>query len=279
MLAEVSDLTSIDLSLVDTVVHDLVSLGADSSQLMLVGAHCRNLWGQALGDPSPMVNTYDVDVGIAVSSMEQWSALTSRLSKMPGTSSGIAFEVAGFHVDVMPFGGAVERPRGTVAPPTRLDDPFSVLGFEAAFRSGVTLTLPSGSADIKLPTPEGYTLLKIAAFHDRQLWGETKDAQDLAVIRNWYLTSDALEERLYEDENLLPLLVDAGADPRVALMSLWGQNCAGLLLAEDGTALLRQWSDCRSRLLSVWGGEQPGRDWSQQVTVWLDAFDGGLRRP
>lgn len=275
MLADGADLGRVDLSLVDRVVEDLIASGADASGLMLVGAHCRNLWAQALGDASLMVHTHDVDIGIAVSSMEEWSAVTSRLAKAPGSSSGIAFTVAGVPVDVMPFGRDVENPVGTVAPPARPDDPFSVLGFESVFRSGVAVALPCGGV-LTLPTPEGYAVLKIAAFHDRLAWSEVKDAQDLAVVRQWYLGSAALTERLYGDD-LLAILTAEGVDPPMALMRLWGQVSAGLLSGEESAALLEQWSACVAPLKSVWARERPGRRWREQVDGWVDAFDRGLR--
>lgn len=275
MLAETADLGRVDLSVVDRVVEDLLDRGADISRLMLVGAHCRNVWAQALGDSSPMVHTHDVDLGIAVSSMQQWSDLTSQLPKVRGSSSGIAFTVAGMHVDVMPFGHEVERPAGTVTPPPRPDEPFSVLGFESVFRSGVKVALPLGK-DLTLPTPEGFALLKIAALHDRLAWNQLKDAQDLAVVRRWYLGSTYLADRLY-DEDLLPVLLAEGVDPSLALMRLWGQVCAALLGVEERRILLDQWSVCVSPLERVWAAEKRDRVWRAQAVALVEAFDRGIR--
>lgn len=274
MLARSADFARVDLSLVDRVVDDLVAHGADPSTLMLVGAHCRNVWAQALADGSPMVSTHDVDIGIAVSSMEQWSAVTAGLPKVPRTSSGIAFTVAGVHVDVMPFGRDVEHPLGTVAPPSRVGDPFSVLGFDHVFRNCLPIVLPCGKT-VKIPTPEGFGLLKLAAFHDRLAWRELKDAQDLAIVRRWYLESTEVVARLYEPD-LLEVLVEEDVDPARASMRLWGRVTVELM-AEESNLLLEQWEACKDALADVWAGERHGKDWRRTVEGWVAAFDRGMR--
>ncbi|WP_300643746.1 hypothetical protein [Nocardioides sp.] len=178
MLAETADLGRVDLSVVDRVVEDLLDRGADISRLMLVGAHCRNVWAKALGDSSPMVHTHD--------------------------------------------------------------------------------------------------LLKIAALHDRLAWNQLKDAQDLAVVRRWYLGSTYLADRLY-DEDLLPVLLAEGVDPSLALMRLWGQVCAALLGVEERRILLDQWSVCVSPLERVWAAEKRDRVWRAQAVALVEAFDRGIR--
>jgi predicted nucleotidyltransferase len=126
------------------------------------------------------------------------------------------------------------------------------------------------------PMVHTHDLLKIAALHDRLAWNQLKDAQDLAVVRRWYLGSTYLADRLY-DEDLLPVLLAEGVDPSLALMRLWGQVCAALLGVEERRILLDQWSVCVSPLERVWAAEKRDRVWRAQAVALVEAFDRGIR--
>ena len=248
MLAEGADLGRMNLSVVASVVDELVDRDADLTRLLLVGAHCRNLWAQALGRQDVLAATHDLDLGIAVDTMTEWTTLTRDLPTVTSAQSGIAFNVAGLHVDLMPFGSAVERPTRSVFPPIFLGDPFSVLGFEDVFTAGVSLPLASGSGTLRMPTPEGLAVLKVAAFHDRHPL-ITKDAQDLALVLRWYVDSALVRDYVYAFEH--DLLEEAGWLPDVAAAALLGRTMRRLLSADSLPMLLNQWEVSRGAAREV----------------------------
>lgn len=83
---------------------------------MIVGAWCRDLWHNALGHDFATTMTHDLDLAITVESYEDFKAIAANFP--PAGHSGIRFEIAGYPVDIIPFGD-VENPTGIAQPPTR----------------------------------------------------------------------------------------------------------------------------------------------------------------
>jgi hypothetical protein len=86
----VLDLTRADpslLHLVDEVVTELLAKSTllGSSQVMLVGAHCRDILQSAFGHEFSLRVTSDIDLGLAVANWAAYDELTTRL---PVTSVG-----------------------------------------------------------------------------------------------------------------------------------------------------------------------------------------------
>lgn len=273
MLAEHGDLARADLTLVDRVMRELLANeGHDPARFMLVGAQCRDVWNSALGDAGIATATHDVDIGLAIRTMEEFEGVVEDLE--PSGQTGITYAVDGLSVDLMPFGDGVESPPGTVEPPQRVGDPFSVLGFGDAFAAAVDLPLPSGPA-IKLATPEGLTALKVAAWHDRLAWHELKDGGDLAVVLRWYTSSSAVRDHLYE-EDPPRLLEQAAWVPEVAAAQLWGEQTVRILNEPTRSSLLALWRAAGHRLPEEIARSRLSPHSGELIAQMIEAFDRGL---
>jgi predicted nucleotidyltransferase len=197
------------LHLADVVVTELLKkstlLGAD--EVMVIGAHCRDILQSALGHKFSLRVTTDIDLGLAVAN---WAAYDELAGKLPATGdTGIRFQVAHATADLMPF-GAVEDPPGTVTPARK--EPISVWGFTEVFEAALPLSLPHAGT-IRMPTPAGYGALKLAAWLDRSAWGEYKDASDIASVIYWYSRSP--EVTTYAYETSLRSLSDGRNHPKI----------------------------------------------------------------
>lgn len=208
----------------------------DPDQVMLVGAWCRDTLHAALGHDFETAATRDVDLALALSGWETFELLSNAFPRAGDT--GLAFGIAGLTVDLLPFGD-IEAPRGIVVPPTRVDE-VSVWGFAEIFRSSMPLAL-NPSLAIRCPTVAGYTAAKLAAWLDRSQWGETKDANDLALAVHWYAESRQVEGRLYDVPEGQQLLVAEEADVPCAAARLLGRDVSNLLGRELQSELVGRW--------------------------------------
>ncbi|MCY7400061.1 MAG: hypothetical protein LH477_03705 [Nocardioides sp.] len=66
----------------------LASARVEASDLMVVGAQCRNIWSVALGSPDAVRRTHDLDLGIAVRGMAAYDELVEGLEPAGDTGSG-----------------------------------------------------------------------------------------------------------------------------------------------------------------------------------------------
>ena len=122
---------------------------------MLIGAEARDILHAELGHSFPNRATKDVDLAFAIPDWSTYERLVAGLEVIPDT--GIAFRVAGMHVDFMAF-GSVESPKGTIVPPFRRSDPLDVFGmsevYESARRASFTPAPPACSSPASSgPTP------------------------------------------------------------------------------------------------------------------------------
>jgi predicted nucleotidyltransferase len=214
---------------------------------MVVGASCRDILQSALGHEFALRATADIDLGLAVASWAAYDELTGNLPVVGGT--GIRYRVAGAPADLMPF-GAVEDPTGEVTPAAR-NEPMSVWGFAEVFDAALPLALPDGNA-IRIPTVAGYAALKLAAWLDRSIYGEYKDASDLATAVYWYTASPTVGTLLYETDHGQEILLREGADDSSAAARVLGQDIADILGRTRLSELARRWSETRDDLLYTW---------------------------
>ncbi len=192
------DFARLDHRLLDDVaeaVHQLVSrAGVDPAGIMLVGARCRDAIHSALGRTTPTRQTDDLDLAIAIASWQQFERIGETFPSI--RDNDIAYRIADLPVDIVPFGTVAEDPRGLTRLAPREED-LVVFGFREVFDRAASLELASGES-IRLPQPEGYTLLKVRAWADRS--PDDKDAKDLAVALDWYAESNDVLDRLYGDD-------------------------------------------------------------------------------
>lgn len=210
--------------------------GLDPDRVMLVGAWCRDTLHAALGHDFETRATRDVDIALALSGWDLYEQLAEAFPAASDT--GVTFRIAGLVVDLLPF-GEVEDPEGEVLPPTR-EDTISVWGFTEIFNAARPLPI-TPSLSIRCPTVPGYTAAKLAAWLDRSVWGESKDANDLALCVHWYQESVAVQDRLYESARGQGILIAEGADFPLAAARLLGLDVADLIGPERLSELLGRW--------------------------------------
>jgi len=165
------------LLLPDAVVTGLLRQTSSlrAQDIMIVGAHCRDILRSASGQDSGLRTTEDVDFGLALADWAAYDELTRGLE--PAGNTGIRYQIADVPTDLMPFGD-LENPSGTVTPARR--EPISVWGFSEIFHASRPLPLPNAGT-IRIPTIAGYAALKLVAWLDRSAWGTYKDASDIAA--------------------------------------------------------------------------------------------------
>ncbi|BBH66271.1 hypothetical protein ACTI_29560 [Actinoplanes sp. OR16] len=235
------DLTRADpglLHLADAVVTELLatSTALDAAQIMIVGAHSRDIMQSALGHGFGLRATTDIDLGLAISNWPAYGELVEKLP--PSGNTGIQFRIANVPADLMPFGD-VEDPRGTVTPPAR-NEPLSVWGFAEVFAAALPLTLPSGGT-IKIPTVAGYAALKLAAWLDRSEYNEFKDAIDIATVLYWYAKSPVVNDYVYESEHGQDLLLAEDTDDTAAAVRVLGEHLAAAMGPDRLTEITERW--------------------------------------
>jgi predicted nucleotidyltransferase len=240
------------------VVRDVVSEvhvrapGLDPSNIMVVGAACRDILHAALGHSFATVATRDLDLGLALPNWDVFEELAGEFPKAGDT--GIRYKIAGWPVDLLPF-GEVEDPDGVVKPPSRRES-ISVWAFEEIFAASTALEL-SKSLQIRIPDVAGYGAAKLGAWLDRSAWGETKDAADLALAAHWYAESGDVQQRLYDTEIGNTILMDEEMDVERAATHLLGADIVHTIGWKRSGELLDRWPgdvDLLARSFRLGGG-------------------------
>lgn len=139
----------------------------------------------------------------------------------------------------MPFGG-VEDPEEISSPALRSEE-LVLFGFSDVHHRAYTLRLPSG-VRIRIPSIPGYTALKLRSWLDRSVYGEDKDAKDLAVTAFWYRESETIEERLYRTDQGNALLESTDWDVPLAAARLLGMDAARQLSPRSRDDLGKRWT-------------------------------------
>jgi predicted nucleotidyltransferase len=242
------DLTKCDpalLQLPDAVVTALLAQSTElrAENVMIVGAHCRDILRNASGQDSGLRTTEDIDFGLALADWASYDVLTKRLEPVGDTR--IRYQVADVPTDLIPFGN-LERPPGTVKPPAR-EESMGVLGFTEVFKASRPLALPNAGT-IRIPTIAGYAALKLAAWLDRSAYNKYKDASDIASVLHWYSELAEVYAFLYETEEGVDILVEEGADYSMAAARILGRDIAAVLGSRT-SELTRSWPGPRAESL------------------------------
>lgn len=163
---------------------------------MVIGATARDILSLDLLGSTPDRATADVDIAVAVPSWTTFASLTSGLDRVGRREH--TFHVAGFPVDVVPFGG-IETPARTID--WRGGGRMSTFGLRETYAASLTAVLP-GAVAVQVPTVAGLTALKLLAWFERRL--ETRrDAVDLDTLIGWYGTGTLLDDLYDSDVDLL----------------------------------------------------------------------------
>ncbi|MCM4080862.1 hypothetical protein [Paractinoplanes hotanensis] len=216
------------------------SVGLRAEDVMIVGAHCRDILQSASGQRSGVRTTEDIDFGLALAGWAAYEKLAQILE--PTGNTGIRYRVANIPTDLMPF-GKVENPVGSVIPPARRDQ-ISVWGFNEVFNASRPLRLPNAGT-IRIPTIAGYVALKLAAWLDRSDYGQYKDAADIATALYWYSELHEVDTLLYDTEHGQDILAQEEADYPVAAARVLGQDIAAIIGSTRLSELVARWPGSR----------------------------------
>lgn len=179
---------------------------------MLMGAHARDHVVQANAGRAGGRRTSDLDLAIAVPSINAFKEATSDLDK--SGSTGMRFRVEQVQVDLIPFGadGQLHSPI-TVIKGVQMD----ITGIDEAFATAERM--PDPYRGLRLPTLQAMMVLKTVAWKMR--WRDTnKDAQDLKLLL------DCVDEGIYEDRCYGDDLARFDGDPRRVGAYLTGLDAA-----------------------------------------------------
>jgi len=147
--------------------------------------------------------TYDIDVGVNLSSWDHYDALIRKLcSDTNFTSTKVVhrFEYNKYPVDIIPFGQISDKTKKIHWPPDQSKE-INLIGFEEAFTDSVIVRLREDPVlDIPIVSPLGFALLKIFSWADRN-YG-MRDAYDLRLVISNYADLGN-EERVYEVDEIL----------------------------------------------------------------------------
>lgn len=230
--------------------------------VMVVGATARDILSESIVGAPPARATADVDVAVAVPSLQAFEDLTSDLDRVD--RSRHTFMVSGVLVDVVPFGDVETGDR-------RIDWGDGVwmnaVGLRETFARCVRVRLP-GDTEVLVPTIAGLAVMKLTAWSDRRL--ETKrDAVDVQTIIGWY-GAGALLGELYETEG--ELLEAYGFDPDLAGAHRLGRHMTELLGDSTDVVLANLDDDHLARLVA----DMPASVTNQAAT--LRALRDGMQR-
>lgn len=204
----------------------------------LVGARARDFFFSYLYNiPTPRA-TFDIDLGIKVSSWEEVSRLTEQLLSI-GQFSNVnqlssRFKHAnGLFVDIVPF-GKVENPSGQVKWPTE-DAIMMTLGFEEAYEYSLDVLLRNNPPLIlKICTPPAMVMLKLTAWEEKK-YERAKDVQDIGFIMQNYIDAGN-DFRLSEEDN--DLHQEEGFDYTKASARILGRDIAKIATEETISFIL-----------------------------------------
>ena len=223
---------------VDNAVH---TIGAN---YLIVGASARDLIFLHGFGLTVVRATGDIDYGIQLEGWGQFEKLKKVLVDegfKQDKSTHRLISPNDMKLDVVPFGG-VEEPGAKIRWPPKHDFEMNVLGFKEALESAIPVQI-SDAPKLAIPvaSPEGFALLKLIAWTDREKRTRRKDAQDLIYAAKSF--DKVIGDTVYDDETVL-----AEHDFDVARV---GAHLLGRKIAQISAL------DCRSYLSRFFAGDLP----------------------
>ncbi|MDQ3060569.1 MAG: nucleotidyl transferase AbiEii/AbiGii toxin family protein [Pseudomonadota bacterium] len=191
-----------ELGLHARVVADIEAVAAPMGITpMVTGAFARDLHLLYRGGIDMQRKTEDIDFGLAMSDWTTFAALRECLIASGNfqASPRVAHQLRhgnGLLVDLVPF-GSIETGARKIAWPPAGDVVMDVFGFREALASAHPVMLP-GNVQTRVVSLPALALLKIVCWQDRHYRSPRKDAHDIQVILQHYLTASNVE-RLFEE--------------------------------------------------------------------------------
>jgi len=275
------DLTAVDelASLAQAVATLDDAARGIAQQWLIVGATARDLiLHHGHGMPIRRA-TVDLDVAVAVDSWSSFQSLSRALiarGARPVKEIAHRFELGGWKIDILPFGGIARS--GEITWPPDGSPTMSVMGFEEASQHAIVATLPGG-VTAAVASPPALLILKLIAWEDRHVELPRHDAIDIDILIASYAASWN-EDRLYAEAD--DLLQRFGYDNSRAAAALLGRDAAEI--AQPATVdrvasiLVRETSGDTLRLATDMGG-RAATNLELLEAVWIGfQQDGALSR-
>jgi predicted nucleotidyltransferase len=179
--------------------------------------------------------TEDVDYGVMVDSWDHYQGLVERLCKDPGVykdskqEQRLHFSDCGM-VDLVPFGG-VESDGNVIRWPPDGEFVMNVVGFQEAYDNAAQV-LVNDTLTVRVVSPAGLLLLKLAAWKDRHDTQPGRDAADIAYLLHH-------GSRLFGDTNLFDehfeIVESTGYDLDLAAARIFGRQMGVIALPRTRT--------------------------------------------
>lgn len=204
----------------------------------VVGAMARDLivwYGYGF---APGRATGDVDLGVRVSSWDEFSRLKDSLVqtgqfRMHGKKCRLLFRNE-LPIDLLPFGLNGDEQTKTEWPPGD-GEVLNMGGFNEAYACAILVEIKTDpKLAIKVASPEGLVLLKLIAWNDRK--PESKDAIDLGVLVRNYLSLGNMKRLAEEHGDLLNI---DDFDYEIAGAHLLGRDLVRICLPQTRHYLLQ----------------------------------------
>ena len=198
---------------------------ADSLKIpfFIIGALARDIIMEYFYEIKAPRMTMDIDLGIRVSSWNQFDQLINTLElsgdfkKLKERHRVIYKDII---IDIVPFGSISDKNEKISWPPGN-EVVMSVIGFNEVYNNSTLVRLQNNPIfDVKIPTLPGLAILKLIAWKDNYP-NRSKDAEDLLFIMKNY-ESAGISDKLYETE--LQLLESEDFDIQIAGIVLLGKE-------------------------------------------------------
>jgi len=198
---------------------------ADSLKIsfFIVGAFARDIIMECFYKIKAPRMTMDIDLGIRVSSWNQFDQLINTLElsgefkKLKEKHRIIYKDIL---IDIVPF-GSISNKNEKISWPPENEVIMSVMGFSEVYNNSTLVRLQNNpSLEVKIPTLPGLAILKVFAWKDN-FPNRSKDAEDLLFIMKNYEYA-GIEDKLYKSE--LQLLKSEDFDNQIAGIVLLGKE-------------------------------------------------------
>ena len=176
---------------------------------MLVGANARDIiFEHYIGITSQRL-TYDIDIGLSVDSWEAFhqfkaslielgfEANTKSQQRLSYRPSGASSDIENVQLDIVPHGG-INNPNNEIDWPPDGSTTMSVLGFQEAYDSALTISIDD-DLDIPVISAPGLGLLKLIAWIDRPSNLRQKDALDMKFSLLHYDALPNIHEATFDE--------------------------------------------------------------------------------
>ncbi len=200
-----------------------VTMKKHNVDYFIIGAMARDILLKQVYDiQDNTLVTQDIDFGVSLLNWKNYSSIEKTLVESGFTKDRILlhrfFYKNGFPIDIVPFGEIAQD--GFIAWPPDQSKIMSVIGYDEAMESAITLSIKNSSVTIKMASLVGLLVLKLIAWEERYP-ARKKDAFDIRVILKNYISADN-SERLYNDD--YDLMEDTDFDYELSGARLLGRD-------------------------------------------------------